>query len=207
MSNSIQQLFFLYHIICIICYIYRLVTVPYSYFFQIISISEIHDVIIIFPISYCHTIFRQFQLFKIRHTHEIAITIICIRFILAQSEIFDAPTYLLPRFIFISLHYVLLCTIIIFSFPIDKCNTINSIQIYFIIAIFGQCIGAPWIFIILYSYSPSIKKCSQSVRIYIFRLTIGVYPIWNSIYLNIIRPCSRRTIRIGKLDLEVISVR
>ena len=104
-SNSIQQLCILYHIICIICYIYRLDTVPYSYFFQFISISEIHITIII-PISYCHTIFRQFQLFNIIHILEIGAIKICITYILVQIEIFDVPTYLLPRFIFISLQYV-----------------------------------------------------------------------------------------------------
>ena len=197
-SNCIQQLFF----ICrIICYIY----VVYSYFFQFMSISEIIFTITI-PISYFHTIFRQFQLFNIIHLHEIASISICITYIVVQIEIFDVRTYILPRFIFISLHYVLLFCIIIFSFPIGKCNTINSIQIY-LTGFFGQSIGVLWIFIILYSYRPSIKKCSQSVRIFIFRFTIDVFPIWNSIYLNIIRPSSRLTIRSGKLDSEVISVR
>ena len=126
------------------------------------SISEIIFTILI-PISYCHTIFRQFQLFNIKHIHEIARISICITFIIAQSEIFDVRTYLLPRWKFIiSLHYVLIITFIRSSVLIGKYNTLNSIQIYLIIGFFGQCI---WITIFIL-YSNSINKIMQSVNIF-----------------------------------------
>ena len=204
-SNSIQQGF----IICpIICYIYGGITVPYSYFFQFISISEIHITMLI-PISYIHTTLRQFQLFNIMHIHEIAITSMCSKFILAQFEIFDVLTYLRPSCKFISLQYFFLCTFFS-SFLIGKYNTINSILIYLIIIIgfsgqfiFFNALPIPITFIL---YLPSIKKCSQSVRIFICLCTID-YLVFDSVYLNIFRPISWVTILIGKPDFEVISVR
>ena len=107
LSNAILQDF-----TRIICYFYLcsfLLIDTYKYFFQFVSISEI-ILTIINPISYCHTIFRQFQRFKIMHIHEIALISIFITFIIAQFEIFDVRTYLLPRFIFISQQYVFFIT-------------------------------------------------------------------------------------------------
>ncbi len=100
------------------------------------------------------------------HIHEIAITSICITYILAQFEISDVSTYLLPRWKFIiSLHYVLIITTFIrSSILIGKYNTPNSIQIYLsTIGFFGQCI-CPTVFI---RYSNSLNKIMQSVNIFI----------------------------------------
>ena len=173
----------------------------YSYFFQIPSISEIIFTIIII-ISYFHTIFRQFQLFNIIHFREIAVIIICTTYILAQSEIFDAFTYLLPRTIIISLQYVKL-SIFKSSLPIGKCNTINFIQIYITIAVFGQFIFFITFFIL---YSISSNKIFQCVMINIICFLL-IIKFWLRCYLNIIRPFSRLTILIVKLEFVVILVR
>ena len=88
-------------------------------------------------------------------------------------------------------------------------NTINSIQIYLIIigffgqSIFFNVIPFPITFIL---YRPSIKKCFQSVRIFIYLFTID-FLVWDSFYLNIFRPSFQLTILIVKIDFEVISVR